>query len=125
MFTLKKFVKDRLNLSGKWTSLGGDVKQFSCESVTIKWYQGKKVLKVLGKNAQTIEQCLRAGIEISPLQQTNIEASRLTNITATNYQGGSSEPQNDSSVKELSEVCPLINTTKASDARYVTVTVHA
>ena len=42
LFTLKKFVKDRLNLSGKWISLSGDVKQFSCESVTIKWYQGEK-----------------------------------------------------------------------------------
>ena len=78
---------------------------------------GEEVLKVLGKNAQTIEPCLRDGIEISPLQQTNIEASRLTNITATSYQCGSSEPQNDSSAKELSEVCPLLNTAKASDAR--------
>ena len=47
--------KDELNLTGKWTSPGGDVKQFSCTSATIKWYQGK-VLKIVGKNTQTIKQ---------------------------------------------------------------------
>ncbi len=85
------------------------MKQFSCASATIKWYQGKKVLKILGENIQTIEQRLRAGIEISRSQQINIEASDV--------QGGLPEPQNNTSVKDLSEIRPLINKTKASDAK--------
>ena len=76
-----KLVKDELNLTGKWTSPGGDVKQFSCTSATIKWYQGKKVLKILGKNTQTIAQCLRAGIEIS-----RSKTKKYRSITAVEYQ---------------------------------------
>ena len=117
LITLQKLVKNELNLTGKWTSPGGDVKQFSCTSATIKWYQGKKVLKILGKNTQTIEQRLRAGIEISLSKQTNIEASQLSNIKAIHVQVYLSEPQNNTSVKELSEIPLLTNKTKASDAR--------
>ena len=117
LITLQKLVKDELNLTGKWTSPGGDVKQFSCTSATIKWYQGKKVLKILGKNTQTIEQRLRAGIEISRSKQTNIEASQLSNIKATHVQGDLSEPQNNTSVEELSAIPSLVNKTKASDAK--------
>ena len=93
------------------------MKQFSCTSATIKWYQGKKVLKILGKNTQTIEQRLRAGIEISRSKQTNIEASQLSNIKATHVQGDLSEPQSNTSVEELSEIPSLVNKTKASDAK--------
>ena len=117
LITLQKLVKDELNLTGKWTSPGGDVKQFSCLSATIKWYQGKKVLKILGKNTQTIEQRLRAAIEISRSKQTNIEASQLSNIKATHVQGDLSEPQNNTSVEELSEIPSLVNKTKASDPK--------
>ena len=74
-------------------------------------------MKILGKNNQTIEQRLRASIEISRSKQTHIEASQLSNIKATHVQGDLSEPQNDTSVKELSEIPPLGNKTKASDAK--------
>ena len=47
---LKRFIADDLNLSGKWSSPGGDARAFTNENeistegdiVTIKWYQGKK-----------------------------------------------------------------------------------
>ena len=117
LITLQKLVKDELNLTGKWTLPGGDVKQFSCTSTTINWYQGKKVLKILGKNTPTIEQRLRAGIKISRSKQTDIEASQLSNTKAADVQGDLSEPQSNASVKELSEIPLLINKTKASYAK--------
>ena len=61
-------------------------------------------MKILGKNTRTIEQRLRAGIEISRSKQTNIEASQLSNIKATHVQGDLSEPQNNTSVEVLSEI---------------------
>ena len=61
--TLRSFVSSELNLSGKWTSPGGDLKVFTNgnksmnenETVTIKWYQGKKVFLVQGDRASNIE----------------------------------------------------------------------
>ena len=50
MESLKRFVADDLNLSGKWSSPGGDVRAFTNEKeisiegdiVKIKWNKGKK-----------------------------------------------------------------------------------
>ena len=46
---LKVLVKDELNLTGQWSSPGGDVKRFWGESVSIKWNQDNKELKILEK----------------------------------------------------------------------------
>ena len=35
---LRDFVQDSLNLDGKWSSPGGDVKLFENEKYCLKWY---------------------------------------------------------------------------------------
>ena len=57
-----EFVRNELHLDGKWSSPGGEVKLFVCEYAIIKWYQGKKVLKLLGEKCEAIKQQFHAGI---------------------------------------------------------------
>ena len=67
METLKSFIANELNLTGKWTSPGGDVKAFTNdndyitedETIKIKWYQGKKILTIQGVKSQDIEDKIR------------------------------------------------------------------
>ena len=62
--SLKYFIAIELNLSGKWSSTGGDVKAFTSESdvsneseiIKMKWYQGKKFLLFQGVKAKQIEE---------------------------------------------------------------------
>ena len=62
--SLKYFIANELNLSGKWSSPGGDVKAFTSESdvsneseiIKMKWYQGKKFLLFQGVKAKQIEE---------------------------------------------------------------------
>ena len=51
---LKQFVSDKLKLSGKWSSPGGEVKLFTSDSLSLKW-QGKtkKLITVTGKSIET------------------------------------------------------------------------
>ena len=65
--TLKSFIANELNLTGKWTSPGGDVKAFTNdndyitedETIKIKWYQGKNILTIQGVKSQDIEDKIR------------------------------------------------------------------
>ena len=51
--SLKKFVQADLNLHGKWTSPGGEVKLFTCNEHTLKWYGvNKKKLVVVRDDDQ-------------------------------------------------------------------------
>ena len=48
---LRKFVQADLKLHGKWTSPGGEVKLFTCNEYTLKWYGvNKKKLVVIRDN---------------------------------------------------------------------------
>ena len=51
---LKQFVSDKLKLSGKWSSPGGEIKLFTSDSLSLKW-QGKtkKLIIVTGKSTET------------------------------------------------------------------------
>jgi hypothetical protein len=128
---LKVLVKDKLNLTGQWSSPGGDVKRFWGESVSIKWNQDNKELKILGKNKQAIEQRLDIGSgNLLTPQLTNVEGtdndyecpetrnktSQLTNVKATANDHGRSETLNISGNSESPESCPSINKSKARDA---------
>lgn len=61
--TLQSFIANELNLTGKWTSPGGDVKAFTNdndyitedETIKIKWYQCKKTLTIQEVKSQDIE----------------------------------------------------------------------
>lgn len=74
--TLKSFISNELNLTGKWTSPGGDVKAFTNddgyitedETIKIKWYQGKKILTVQGVKSQDIEDKIH--VEIQKISHT-------------------------------------------------------
>jgi hypothetical protein len=70
---LKRFTAKELNLSGEWSSPGGEVKLFTNENeassegeiVKIKWYQSKKTLLFEGPRAKQMEQ------DIYSLKQSN------------------------------------------------------
>ena len=76
---LKYFVANELNLTGKWTSLGGDVKAFSNDNdsvaedeiIKIKWSQGKKILIILGSKSQEMEGKIHD--EIHKISQISID----------------------------------------------------
>ena len=56
---LKRFVAESLQLVGKWTSPGGDTKQFSNENVTLKWSgASKKKLSIVKDVDSTLEKLL-------------------------------------------------------------------
>jgi hypothetical protein len=129
---LKVLVKDELNVTGQWSSPGGDVNRFWGESVSIKWNQDNKELKILGKNKQAIEQRLDIGSgNLLIPQLTNVEGtdndygcpetrnktSQLTNVKATDNDHGCSETLNISGNSESPESCPSINKSEASEAR--------
>ena len=69
--SLKYFTANELNLSGKWSSPGGDTKAFTSESdasneseiIKIKWNQGKKFLLFLGVKAKQIEEEIQRKIQ--------------------------------------------------------------
>ena len=69
--SLKRFIAVDLNLSGKWSSPGGDARAFTNENeistegdiVKMKWYQGKKTLLFQGSGAKQIEEDLYRKIE--------------------------------------------------------------
>ena len=54
---LKRFVDEALLLSGKWTSPGGDTKQFTNESVIIKWHgpSSKKLSVIKDDNSSVVD----------------------------------------------------------------------
>ena len=54
---LKRFVNEALFLSGKWTSPGGDTKQFTNESVIIKWHgpSSKKLSVIKDDNSSVVD----------------------------------------------------------------------
>ena len=70
---LRYFIVNELNLSGKWSSPGGEVKLFTNEDevssegeiVKIKWYQSKKTLLFEGSKAKQIER------DIYSIKQSN------------------------------------------------------
>ena len=49
---LKQFVETSLNLHGKWSSPGGDVKQFTAEEFVLKWHGVTKRKIVLVKDSE-------------------------------------------------------------------------
>jgi hypothetical protein len=49
---LKQFVETSLNLHGKWSSPGGDVKQYTGEEFVLKWYGVTKRKIVLVKDSE-------------------------------------------------------------------------
>ena len=89
---LKVLVKDELNVTGQWSSPGGDVNRFWGESVSIKWNQDNKELKILGKNKQAIEQRLDIG-------SGNLLIPQLTNVEGTDNDYGCPETRNKTSHK--------------------------
>jgi hypothetical protein len=54
--SLKRFANEALHLYGKWTSLGGDIKQFANEVINLKWLgpSKKKWVIVKDKNNSVI-----------------------------------------------------------------------
>jgi hypothetical protein len=48
--SLKLFVQSDLNIEGQWTSPGGEVKQFTSENYTMKWYGRKKKKLVITRD---------------------------------------------------------------------------
>jgi hypothetical protein len=48
--SLKLFVQSDLNIEGQWTSPGGEVKQFTSENYTMKWYGRKKQKLVITRD---------------------------------------------------------------------------
>ena len=69
--SLKYFIANELNLSGKWSSPGGDANAYTSESdasneseiIMIKWYQGKKFLLFLRVKAKQIEEEIQRKIQ--------------------------------------------------------------
>lgn len=52
--SLKNFVKDELNIDGKWTSPGGEKKHFTSEYVEISWWMNKKYMVIDDANAKCV-----------------------------------------------------------------------
>ena len=52
--SLKIFTLNVLQLTGIWTSPGGDKKVFTSDFVSLKWFKNKKVLHVEGNNANKV-----------------------------------------------------------------------
>ena len=48
--SLKLFVQSDLNIEGQWSSPGGEVKQFTSENYTMKWYGRKKQKLVITRD---------------------------------------------------------------------------
>ena len=83
--SLKRFIADDLNLSGKWSSPGGDARAFTNENeistegdiVKIKWYQGKKTLLFQGSGAKQIEEDLYRKIQLKSSSSEGETCSRF------------------------------------------------
>ena len=56
-------MKDKLNITGEWTSPGGEKKQFTTDKVVISWWKKKKCLAVNGKKARGIVHALLTFID--------------------------------------------------------------
>lgn len=75
--SLKRFVKESLNIVGTWSSPGGEKKLFSSSDVNIQWWKKKKFLAVDGPEASKVIRCLLNFIDSSFAEQCsdNIEVS--------------------------------------------------
>ena len=52
--SLQEFVEDKLCLVGKWSSIGGEKKQFEGGNIVINWWKNKKYLAISGEKASDI-----------------------------------------------------------------------
>ena len=52
--SLQEFVEDKLCLVGKWSSIGGEKKQFEGGNIVINWWKNKKYLAISGEKASEI-----------------------------------------------------------------------
>ncbi len=68
---LKQFVETSLNLHGKWSSPGGDVKQYTGEEFVLKWYGVTKRKIVLVKDSE--ENALKSMLQNFVFENLNSE----------------------------------------------------
>ena len=83
--SLKKFVQTDLNLHGKWTSPGGEVKLLTCNEHTLKWYgvNKKKLVVVRNDDKGSLVKKLKNLASLSGDQSSkqNGEAVRVENTS--------------------------------------------
>ena len=56
--SLKNFVKEKLNITGEWSSPGGKKKQFTSGNVLISWWKNKKFLAINGEKSSFLVDAL-------------------------------------------------------------------
>ena len=76
---LRKFVQANLKLQGKWTSPGSEVKLFTCNEYTLKWYGVNKNKLIRDNNKGSLVEKLKnlASLSSDQLSKQNGEAVRV------------------------------------------------
>ena len=94
--SLKKFVEKRLNQQGKWTSPGGNSKQFksSNNNLTMTWYNKKQLtLAFQGRDGSLLKSKL---VDLVFNKKARADSS-VSNVSTTTEQENSSLPGEESS----------------------------
>ena len=72
--SLKEFIKDKLNIEGKWSSPGGDTKLFTSANCLMKWYgKSRKKLVVVKDDKNLMEKLSKFAIAIEDKRQGDDE----------------------------------------------------
>lgn len=84
--SLKKFIKEIIGLSGKWTSPGGNSRKFKSTNadLTLTWYYGKqKTLLLQGKDGDTLKEILINACEsaATPTPTTHLGTTREASLS--------------------------------------------
>ena len=76
----QKFVRDLLNIEGKWTIPCSGCKQIKTEEITIRWYENQSVL-LEGPLTEKYRKILERIASISPDSESNLGAGNVEDST--------------------------------------------